>query len=519
MSLILEQQFPLGRFYATRWNQSPFEDRHGEWPPSPWRLLRAMAARWIQYSRESGDEDISLRDVLLKTLASEVPSFCLPDFTWRAEPAVRQYHKTGVEWTAKGKKDAGYKKAMTTLVPDHCRAIPSSQSIFWFWPSIEAMPTRLINLLDQLLRRILYFGRAESLCRIRRVQELPNGVEPNCHLSPSTSDHPPVLIAAPGIPLDLESLLASTDDLVSQGRLVPRGAVWHYATLPLRQSVSIRRPSPRNSSIDLRVIQFAVGGRVYPSIAQWVRLTEKFRDRVLRELAGLLTGDRGVRFDELPASQRDEFATLSGKLSSGSPLTGHRHVFFALFPNDNGFPTRLVVFRREHFKPEEVEALMAASEKPISLQPQSREWQLRFVPLPFSVPAPRALGFETDCARVWKSITPFVSPGGRLHFRKNGRMRPGETPERLLEKLLLKNGFPQPTIRRGANADSAEWVAIHETKEQRAKRRQLGTRAVLPGYRFEIAFLEPVSGPICVGHSCHFGLGLFQPEGTQVNIP
>src|SRR5690606_40929388 len=35
MALVLEQSFPLGRFHATRWNQNPFEDPYGEWPPSP----------------------------------------------------------------------------------------------------------------------------------------------------------------------------------------------------------------------------------------------------------------------------------------------------------------------------------------------------------------------------------------------------------------------------------------------------------------------------------------------------
>src|SRR6202158_3820213 len=83
MPLVLEQQFPLGRFHATRWNQNPFEDRYGEWPPSPWRLLRALAARLIQYSRESGDEDIETRNELLHVMASQVPSFCLPGLTWR----------------------------------------------------------------------------------------------------------------------------------------------------------------------------------------------------------------------------------------------------------------------------------------------------------------------------------------------------------------------------------------------------------------------------------------------------
>jgi CRISPR-associated protein Csb2 len=514
MPLILEQQFPLGRFHATRWNQNPFEDRFGEWPPSPWRLLRALAARWIQYSCESGDEEVTARDELLRVMGSQVPSFCLPELTWRTEPAIRQYHKTGVEWTAKGKKDPAYKKSMTTLVPDHCRAIPPKEPIYWCWPSLE-LPVRLLNLLDQLLRRVLYFGRAESFCRMRRVQTLPTGVEPNCRLSPSAKDHPPVLVPSPGMSLHLESLLASTDDAVLKGRSIPPGAVWHYAKLPTRPPVSSPRPSVHGFPNELQMIQFAVGGRVYPPLSQWIRVTERFRGILLKEIAGRSTGNHLANFDRLPATERDRFALMSGKMSSGIPLIGHQHAYFALYPDEFGLPTRLIVFRRTPFESEEIEALMAASEKTLSWQPQGQDWQLRFVPLPFSVPPPFGLAFDSQRTSKWKSLTPFVSPGGRLHFRKNGRMRPGETPERLLENLLLRNGYPRPRIQRITAAEGAEWVAVHESKEQRAIRRKAGTRAVLPGYRFEIQFPEPVSGPICVGHSCHFGLGLFIPGNEK----
>lgn len=30
-----------------------------------------------------------------------------------------------------------------------------------------------------------------------------------------------------------------------------------------------------------------------------------------------------------------------------------------------------------------------------------------------------------------------------------------------------------------------------------------------PGHFFRLTFPESVAGPLCVGHSCHFGLGLF----------
>lgn len=45
MRVILRQTFPFGRFHATPWKVFPFDDPHGEWPPSPWRLVRGLLAR------------------------------------------------------------------------------------------------------------------------------------------------------------------------------------------------------------------------------------------------------------------------------------------------------------------------------------------------------------------------------------------------------------------------------------------------------------------------------------------
>ena len=41
-----------------------------------------------------------------------------------------------------------------------------------------------------------------------------------------------------------------------------------------------------------------------------------------------------------------------------------------------------------------------------------------------------------------------------------------------------------------------------------------GSRGQGLGYGFAIEFPEPVSGPICLGYACHFGLGLFLPVMT-----
>lgn len=518
MPVILEQRFPLGRFHATRWKQNPFEDRYGEWPPSPWRLLRALAARWIQYSRETGDEDIASRDELLARLSAEVPDFAIPAATWGAEPTVRQYHKTAVEWTAKGKKDPGYKKSMTTLVPDVCRAIHPDDVVIWSWPNL-ALSGPSQQLLDELLTRMLYFGRAESFSLFRRLEEFPDGISLNCRLNATSTDRSPVLVPKPGQPLNINSLLAASDDELVRGHPVPPGAVLYYATLPQRPPMQRTFIPPTRLRATLQVVQFAVGGRVYPHERDWIRVTERFRGAALKELARQLTDDRNAKFALLPTDLRDDFALFSGKSGDGAPVSGHAHAFFALLPDDFGQPTRLVCFRRHPFRAEEIAALLAAAERPCSWRferqrgPEDRrdEWQLRFVPLPFDTPPPTGLRFDVPISSTWISATPFVIPGGRRRFRKHGRLRPGETAERLLEKLVVASGLPIPDLARLSDETEEEWVAIHEPPEHRHRRREARTRAVLPGYRFRLAFPKAVSGPICLGHSCHFGLGLFVP--------
>ena len=43
----LSIRFPAGRFHATPWGRHVNEEAP-EWPPSPWRLLRALVATWKQ---------------------------------------------------------------------------------------------------------------------------------------------------------------------------------------------------------------------------------------------------------------------------------------------------------------------------------------------------------------------------------------------------------------------------------------------------------------------------------------
>jgi len=103
MRVVLRQEFPLGRFHATPWRVNPFDDPHGEWPPSPWRLIRAVTARWYQWAREAGKEPE--RPEHIAELERLQTALCLSTYTFHLPPsarrgtALRQYHPTTLDMT------------------------------------------------------------------------------------------------------------------------------------------------------------------------------------------------------------------------------------------------------------------------------------------------------------------------------------------------------------------------------------------------------------------------------------
>lgn len=506
MSLIIEQRFPLGRFHATRWKQGSFGDPFGEWPPSPYRLLRALAMRWFQYAREMGWDNTEEEDrrqrllrPLLEALASSLPSFYLPPWTWRG-PALKQYHPTAIEWTDKEKKAGGYKKPSKTLVEDHYRAIDPDDAIFWYWPNLD-LPRDQLELLDCLLERVIFFGRAESFSLLRRRDALSRGVAVNCHLS-EKGDGAPVLAQKPDRPLDFDALLCRTGDEKLRGKPVLPGTAWFYAKLPEVPKNAPPRPIQRRRAQKINYVQFAVGGMVFPPLRLWVRLTERFRGRAVKNLALALMPESEGRYERLDQETRRRLALLCGKDENGNPLSGHCHAYFLLWPDEDGNPTRLIVWREQPFEHEEIEALLKASEQPIAWEPAARRWQVRLLPLPFEMSLPS--GFLGP-AQVWRSITPFVPPAERHRFRKHGLERKGESLERIVEKLIEGRS----SIAQITHISEPVWVNLHETRKRRHMRQETGTPWMRPGYMLRIEFRERLSGPLILGDSCHFGLGVF----------
>jgi len=290
-------------------------------------------------------------------------------------------------------------------------------------------------------------------------------------------------------------------------RRIPPGTVWYYAQLPPKPFVQRCPPAKTCCPSNLTSIQFVIGGRVFPSRDRWVKLTERFRGRVLRRRSQQVAQSREARYGDLTADQREELSLIAGKDGNGRPLDNHRHAYFAVWPDENGQASRLICFRNSAFTPDEVEAFLASSEQPFTWESGSDEWQVRLVPLPFDTPLPSRL---IGPSAFWRSVSAFVPPRARRRVRRHGRSRPGETPARLVSKFMQKCGLPKPiSVVPQDNLVDLEWVYIHATFAERRRLRGQRMRPVQLGYHCHVEFAELVSGPLCIGDSSHFGLGLF----------
>lgn len=510
MRLILRQSFPLGRFHATPWRINPFDDPFGEWPPSPWRLVRAVCARWYQWQREIGGGDHDELAALLHEMCNSTYAFRLP-LTAHRGFSLRQYQPAQFGWHPAEKKKAGKRDYGTTLVQDNAWCISSDISdevaVWWFIDG-EKWTEETVVVLDACLARIVYFGRAEA-CTILERYTKNESVEPNCWLKrePDTPRSVPVLV-----PLDVasrEDIERTTDDPLVKSRTVPPGAAWRYAEIP--SPIALREPTLRRPKASpTNFIQFAVGAAVSPDPQSVARLASRFRSRVLTQFVRLRTRNRKTTWATAPATIRAEATMLSGKDAKGVPLKGpHRHAAFLCWIEDNAI-SRLMVWRPSDvpFLEDEQSAILRAAERDLSWTAAgpdtTDDWKVRLVPLDRAVPPPPS--FNGAAARVWESMTPYVP--ARHHLRK-GKPRANESiPLQVQRELKLQSFVGADTAVVELIEERVTWVAIHVPAGVRKRRAFIGQR---PGYRVRIEFQQPVHGPIILGHSNHFGLGLFIP--------
>lgn len=567
--------FHSGRFHATPWGRHVNEGAP-EWPPSPWRLLRALVATW----KRKLDGEFAESDMLaLLTKLASPPSFVLP-------PATTGHSRHYMPWFKKGPDDK-------TLVFDAFVALNKTADIVVAWPD-EVLTAEQREILSQLVQHLGFLGRSESwcdgrlledqeaqsLCRLARDNVVPHWCEPLGEL-PVTRDNEVVrvLCANPQTAfLDkhvvrLETvtsgrgknkqtsttrhalyepnwhLCAETALLHDEKWSDPPGSCWvqYVRRSDCFRGAPKRRPSNITTSRPRRVItvaRYAIDGAVLPLITETLPVAESARITLMgifkRVKMDQHYGGRAPRPipNDAPRFRSDVF---SGKDTDGTPLTNHCHAYY--LPTDEDGDGRL-----DHLTI--VAEMGFGVDDPLEVRTFDQFRRLRWgdsEPLNLLLVG---LGTATDFrgmvlneSRVWVSATPFLVT---RHPKKNGSKRdplhllgnenqPAFVQHVLREELArfakrrnATDSLSLPEVIRVASLvdeqhvfriDPHRWFgsqatgpAVRPLQFKRFRQKRNDDGGSRPAGAFVIEFRNPIRGPICLGHSSHFGLGLFLPE-------
>lgn len=528
---VLSLRFPAGRFHATPWGRHVNEGAV-EWPPAPWRLLRALLATWHTKASEIPGEIVRR---LLDRLAELPPSYTLG----RASLGHTRHYLPFNEGSNEKK----------TKVFDAFVHVPAEKGLLFHW-AMDLEPEER-KALATLLDRLGYFGRAESLVEARLLDPATDPVDPPDAFPLRDDNHQAagqeiVRLLTPLPPGDYarwrEGYLAAAAQLALTSAGAPAGA--------RKTAKSTRKPAVPSLPPDLFAALHADTGELQatgwalPPGAQalaYVRSARAFDPAPLRRRRGLaakepptvaryalasavlprLTAAVSVanRVHQSLLSWSDNHPVFSGRTADGQPRRGHEHAHvFCEVSDQRDSITHLTIFAREGF---DSSALLA-------LRQLNRVWghgghDLQLVllgvgqPADFAGPDVRA-GQSTilQSAVEWVSLSPFVptrhaksGAGGAPRLDAAGQ-HIGSAQHDLLRLLRLHRPEAEPTVV-GEESSSPTHPPLRWLQFQRRRTVGDGLRAGDRGYGYRVRFAREVAGPIAVGYGAHFGLGLFQP--------
>lgn len=525
-------RFPAGRYHATLWG-SHVNEGQIEWPPSPWRLLRALLA--CGYNTQQWIEVPEVARTLFEKLAKCLPSYRLPSAS-----AAHSRHYMPMALIEKGREK-------TTLVYDTWANIYDDDLIV-HWNCDLAIEETV--LLKELVDCLGYLGRSESWVEANLIDDSIND-------DFAFNAFPSVTSSQQGRGWEQISIMAAitadeyltwrsemTDRLLSEFPL-PEGnkkptakllkdreavispypsdlieclqkdtAWWkqhHWAQPPGSQRIVYWRRSDslevgvpakqvRSSSQSVTTMLLAItspsGNRsALPSIKR----TLPQADLLHRALVGRTGNGRRVHCPE-----------LTGKDANGEPLkSGHQHAHILPVDLDNdGYLDHIIIHSPMGLGDAAQHAVRTlrrswtkggVGEMQLALAGAGDLNCLRDLPEQLISQVERVLAPKVG-SRIWTSVTPFV-PARFLKPRGKNKL------ESQIATELESRGFFDAEV---PEIHVLQWNT--DTFPMRHFIRVRQRKAAPPvdvGYAIRIEFATPRSGPICLGYASHFGLGMF----------
>ena len=509
-------RFPGGHYHATPWGSSANEGAI-EWPPSPWRLLRALLA--CGYAKLDDWQSGIMPPVassLFHKLSGVLPAYCVPD-------AVGSHTR---HYMPIGKK--------TTLVLDASAVCDRDAQLLVRWD--VALSPEEEELFGTLVERLGYLGRAESWVSCE-VMAHPPGDGASWLRPCDGTDHPgpgyeQVSLLAPVVPPEYDRWRTQAV-AAAQAAVEPApGKKLTKAQLAKRDKQSEPYPAQLVDCLQVETGWLQAHGWSQPPGSRQVLYWRRSNAiRISEPVVAAHHGYAAVPFVllSLSASARSrsvlplrartlpqadllhqalvsfinrngiaDATELVGLDDAGRPMQGHRHAH--LLPltllHEDQHLDHILVWAPGGLG--DAAQVVLRGIRRTYMKGGVGELSVRFAGCGSAVELVTidALKGFIGTARCWQSYTPLVLPRFR---KKSGR----NTPDSQIRAELQERGFPLP--------ETIEWMH-DESIAMRHFVHTRRTRQIPPenfGYALRLTFAEPIAGPLCIGFGSHFGLGMF----------
>ena len=521
-------RFPGGRYHATPWGHHVNEGLI-EWPPSPWRLLRALIA--CGYATQSWTEVPPAGRRLIEALAETLPRYRLPS---ASVAHSRHFMPLGV-------LDDGREK--TTLVFDAWADVGGG-TLAVRWDCDLDEESR--SVFEMLARHLGYLGRSESWVDATVLDddaEPSDGIDAHAHIDGHQHGHgweqvslfaavsasayqawrePRIAKALEPLPLPEKKKASNKLERDRAGAIAPfpidiidalqRDTAWwkrhRWSQPPGSRRVLYWR---RSDALTVGPPTHAVRRPPAAVTTMLLALTTPSGSRSALPLRGRTLPQAELLHRALVAragqGSRIDCPELTGRDVAGNPLTGHRHAF--LLPLDldgDGHLDHIVVHAVMGLGPIAQRALRGlertwtkggVGELQVALAGQGSIDDLRTLPAPLDKGIAALLG-ATSGSRTWISSTPLVLP----RYQKS---RGPNALDSQVNSELASRGLPFAAVE-VLPWDHHTWHLRHAVRIRRLPAKPPPVDAA---FAVQLSFDEPVHGPIAIGYGSHMGLGLF----------
>ncbi|MBI2382493.1 MAG: type I-U CRISPR-associated protein Cas5/Cas6 [Gammaproteobacteria bacterium] len=518
-------RFPGGRYHATPGGHHVNEGVV-EWPPSPWRLVRALIA--CGYSTQHWGEVPPEGQRLVEALSSVLPEYRLPQ---AALGHSRHYMPTTKM------KDG---REETTLVLDAFADV--GDGALWVrWPA--KVDEEAQQIFDVLVAHLGYLGRSESWVLGESISDdvpLPQAGRafPHSNDARPGRNFEQIALSAPDIPVEYATWRKSEVEAAIKELSLPAGKKPTQAqqrkiqgaypadlvdclqrdTAWWKEKKWSRAPGCRSALYWREGNALEVGPPSSPRVSDAHRV-----EMMLLALttpsgskSALPTVARTLPQAELLHSALvsklgfggEPCAEIVGRDEMGEPLKGHKHSHILPVDLDgDGRLDHIVLFAPMGLGARAQRAVRSlrrtymkggVGELQVAVAGVGALNDMRAIGAGMVQAVNDLLG-PTTGAVSWVSTTPFVPP---RHLKKSGR----SSLVGQVEAELQVRGLPP------AKVDVLDWTGETLALRHFVRRRLRGPQPLIDVcFAVRLAFDSPVGGPICLGYGSHFGLGLFRP--------